>query len=148
MHNKIKRKYNIEKIFILSQIVSVSFHKTMKRSDLFKWVKRTKYKGFWFWRKKIEYYEWNDGNSDVFDNHFSTDEELLKYFKTYIGRDDMFIKDKVLYQKPYVKMILANDGHLNKVFSDDVLAEQYYTSVKAELSRCGIPYRDLSKDLL
>ena len=138
----------MEKIFILSQIVSVSFHKTMKRSDLFKWVKKTKYKGFLFWRKKIEYYEWNDGNSDVFDNHFSTDEELLKYFKTYIGRDDMFIKDKVLYQKPYVKMILANDGHLNKVFSDDVLAEQYYTSVKAELSRCGIPYRDLSKDLL
>lgn len=138
----------MEKIFILSQIVSVSFHKTMKRSDLFKWVKRTKYKGFLFWRKEIEYYEWNDGNSDVFDNHFSTDEELLKYFKTYIGRDDMFIKDKVLYQKPYVNMILTNDGHLNKVFSDDVLAEQYYTSVKAELSHCGIPYRDLSKDLL
>ena len=58
-----------------------------------------------------------------------------------------WIKDKVLYQKPYVKLILSNDTHLNKVFEDDILAEQYYISVQAELSRCGIPYRDLSKDL-
>lgn len=135
----------MEKIFILSQIVSVSFHKTVNRSDLFKWVKKEKYKGFLFWRKKIEYYEWNDGT--FLSERYATDEELLNYFKTYIGRNDLFIKDKVLYQKPYVKLILSNDTHLNKVFEDDILAEQYYVSVQAELSRCGIPYRDLSKDL-
>lgn len=138
----------MEKIFILSQIVSVSFHKTVNRSDLFKWVKKEKYKGFLFWKKKIEYYEWNDGtSSDFLSERYATDEELLNYFKTYIGRNDLFIKDKVLYQKPYVKLILSNDTHLNKVFEDDILAEQYYVSVQAELSRCGIPYRDLSKDL-
>lgn len=138
----------MEKIFILSQIVSVSFHKTVNRSDLFKWVKKEKYKGFLFWRKKIEYYEWNDGtSSDFLSERYSTDKELLNHFKIYVGRDDLFIKDKVLYQKPYVKLILSNDTHLNKVFEDDILAEQYYVSVQAELSRCGIPYRDLSKDL-
>lgn len=137
----------MEKIFILSQIVSVSFHKTVNRSDLFKWVKKEKYKGFLFWRKKIEYYEWNDVTSDFLSERYSTDKELLNHFKIYVGRDDLFIKDKVLYQKPYVKLILSNDTHLNKVFEDDILAEQYYISVQAELSRCGIPYRDLSKDL-
>lgn len=137
----------MEKIFILSQIVSVSFHKTVNRSDLFKWVKKEKYKGFLFWRKKIEYYEWNDGTIDFLSERYSTDKELLNHFKIYVGRDDLFIKDKVLYQKPYVKLILSNDTHLNKVFEDDILAEQYYISVQAELSRCGIPYRDLSKDL-
>lgn len=137
----------MEKIFILSQIVSVSFHKTVNRSDLFKWVKKEKYKGFLFWRKKIEYYEWNDGTSDFLSERYSTDKELLNHFKIYVGRDDLFIKDKVLYQKPYVKLILSNDTHLNKVFEDDILAEQYYISVQTELSRCGIPYRDLSKDL-
>ena len=46
-----------------------------------------------------------------------------------------------------MKLILSNGTYLNKVFEDDILAEQYYISVQAELSRCGIPYRDLSKDL-
>lgn len=138
----------MEKIFILSQIVSVSFHKTVNRSDLFKWVKKEKYKGFLFWKKKIEYYEWNnDDSGNLLSERYSTDEELLYYSRNYVGRNDLFIKNKVLYQKPYVKLILSNGTYLNKVFEDDILAEQYYISVQAELSRCGIPYRDLSKDL-
>lgn len=138
----------MEKIFILSQIVSVSFHKTVNRSDLFKWVKKEKYKGFLFGKRRLSIMNgMMVPSSDFLSERYATDEELLNYFKTYIGRDDLFIKDKVLYQKPYVKLILSNDTHLNKVFEDDILAEQYYVSVQAELSRCGIPYRDLSKDL-
>lgn len=137
----------MEKIFILSQIASISFHKTKNRSDLFKWVKKKKYKGFLFWRKKIEYYEWVSDYAFLFDERYSTDEKLLNNAKDYVGRDDLFIKNKVLYQKPYVELMLSNGEHLKKVFEDDILAEQYYVSVQAELSRCGIPYRGLSKDL-
>lgn len=137
----------MDRIFVLSQITSVSFTKDCKRDDLFKWHKKVAVHGFWFWRKKIEYYQWDDGFGDIYGERFHTDEELLRYFKNNVGRDDLYIKDKILHQKPFIKIMLSDGDVLTKVFEDDRLAEMYYVSLQNELARNNISYRDLSKDL-
>lgn len=137
----------MDRIFVLSQITSISFTKDCKRDDLFKWRKKVVKRGFWFWKKEVEYYQWDDGFGTICGEQFDTDEQLLRYFKYKVGRDDLYIKDKILHQKPFVKIMLSDGNVLTKVFEDDRLADMYYVSLQNELARNNISYRDLSKDL-
>lgn len=136
-----------EMIFVLGQIVSVSFVRDCRRDDLFKWCKKVRGSGFLFWKKEYEYYQWDDGDDTICGQKFDTDEELLEYFRVYVKRNDLYVKDKVLHQKPFVKIALSDGNVLTKVFEDDRLAEMYYVSLQAEMARCNVYYRDFSKDI-
>lgn len=132
----------MNKIFVLNQITRVNYHETLCRDDLYIWKKKVKKR---FFRSPIISYCWDNGYGSILDK-YSTDEELLDYFKNIVGREDIFIKDKVLYQKPKVVIHFSDGSKISKVYEDDRLAEYYYTTLLGDLSINNIPYRNSSVD--
>lgn len=127
-----------KKIFNLNQVTFIGCYGSLRRNDLYKWVKKER-KHFWcFWKEPEVFYVWKD---DDYSLVHTTDEELLSYFKDICDRTDLYIKDKILYQKPYVRIKLSDGNEIIKDFEHDTFAESYYLTLTNELSYYNIPIK-------